>query len=136
MINDDISTELFTNEELEEVKARIKGNKGCGDDGISPKVIKRCDVDDIILIKFCNKALEDGLAPEQWKISNIVPVPKKRDLSKTTNYRGISISLTSLTAKTLNIMKLNRNKPAVENLLRSNQNGFRSSEVVDLPPVT
>ena len=74
-------------------------------------MIKRCDVDDIILIKFCNKALEEGLAPEQWKISNIVPVPKKGDLSKTTNYRGIS--LTPLTAKTLNRMILNRIKPAV-----------------------
>ena len=119
-----ISTEPFSKDELKVAKARIKENKACGEDGIPPEVIKRCDLDDIIL-SFCNGALEEGQAPEQWKISNIVPVPKKGDLSQTDNYRGIS--LTSLTAKTLNRMILNRIQPAIEGLLRDNQNGFRSS---------
>ena len=80
------------------------------------------DFDEIIL-GFCNQALNEGVAPEQWRISNIIPVPKKGDLSDTNNYRGIS--LTSIVTKTLNRMILNRIQPEVEKKLRDNQNGFR-----------
>ena len=45
-------------------------------------------------------ALCDVLIPDQWKLSNIVRVPKKVDLNKTDNFRGIS--LTSIVSKTLN----------------------------------
>ena len=54
---------------------------------------------------------------------NIVPVPKKGDLTNPNNYRGIA--LTSIVAKTLNRMILNRIRPEVEKILRINQNGFR-----------
>ena len=60
-----------------------------GDDNISPKVMKRV-----------HDALCDVLIADQWKLSNIVPVPKKEDLNKTDNFRGIS--LTSIVSKTLN----------------------------------
>ena len=84
--------------------------------------MKRLDIDDIIL-KFCNDALCDGHLPDQWKLSNIIPVPKKGDLTKTDNCRGIS--LTSIVRKTLNRMLLNRIKPSLEEILRNNQNGIR-----------
>ena len=48
-----------------------------GDDSISPEVMKRVDVDDIIL-KFCNEVLCDSHISGQWKLlSDIDPVPKK-----------------------------------------------------------
>lgn len=72
---------------------------------------------------FCNRALNDGFALEQWRISNIIPVPKKGDLTDTNNYRGIS--LTSIVTKTFNRMILNRIQPEAEKKLRDNQNGFR-----------
>ena len=53
----------------------------------------------------------------------IVPVPKKGNLTKTDNYRGIALS--SIVSKTLNRMVLNRIKPELDHLLRPNQNGFR-----------
>ena len=56
-------------------------------------------------------------------MSNIVPVPEKGDLTKTDNYRGIS--LTSIVSKTLNRLLLNMIKPSLEEVLRDNQNGFR-----------
>ena len=84
--------------------------------------MKRGDIDDIIL-KFCTDALCDGHIPDRWKLSNIVPVPKKGDLTKTDNYRRIS--LTSIVNKPLNRMLLNRIKPSLEEVLRDNQNGFR-----------
>ena len=83
---------------------------------------KRCDLDGIAL-SFCNKALTDGIVPDQWRISNIIPVPKKGDLTDPGNWRGIS--LTSLVAKKLNRMVFNRIQPAIEGVLRDTQNGFR-----------
>ena len=103
----DINTDPFTSEELQQAKRQIVEGKAFGDDNISPEVMKRVDLDEIIL-KFCNDALSDGKIPNQWKLSNIIPVPKKGDLTKTDNYRGIS--LTSIVSKTLNRMVLNRIK--------------------------
>ena len=118
----DISVELFTLEELGVAKKNIQEGKAYGDDGIAPEVLKRVDIDKEIL-DFCNKALADGSIPDQWRQLNIVPVPKKGNLTKVDNYRGIA--LTSIVSKTLNRMILNRLKPAMEKILRINQNGFR-----------
>ena len=93
-----IETDPFTLEELQLAKKQIVEGKAFGDYGISPEVLKQVDIDDIVL-KFCNDALCDGNIPDQWKLSNIITVPKKGDLTKTNNYRGIS--LTSIVSKTL-----------------------------------
>ena len=66
--------------------------KACGADGIPAEVIKRANIDEIVL-SFCNEALSSNKIPDQWKISHIVPVPKTGDLTKTDNYRGISLSI-------------------------------------------
>ena len=87
----EISTEPFTPKELKLAKGRITEGKAYGEDAISPEVMKRCDFDEIIL-GFCNQALNGGTAPEQWRISNIIPVPKKGDLTDTNNYKGISLT--------------------------------------------
>ena len=96
----------------------MKEGKSCGEDGITPEIIKRCDLDDILLY-FCNQALE-GCIPNLWTISNIIPVPKTGDLTNPTNYRGIS--LTSVAAKVFNKLILNRIRPLIEDKLRINQN--------------
>ena len=53
----------------------------------------------------------------------VIPVPKSGHLTMTDNYRGIS--LTCILAKMFNRMMLNRLRPAIDPLLRNNQNGFR-----------
>ena len=55
--------------------------------------------------------------------SYIIPVPKSGHLTVTDNYRGIS--LTCIVARMFNRMMLNRLRPAIDPLLRNNQNGFR-----------
>ena len=62
--------------------------------------------------------LDVGEKPDQWSTANIIPIPKKGDLTEPTNYRGISLS--SLVAKALNRMVLNRLKPEIETILRRN----------------
>ena len=112
----------FTMDEYKKAKSELKLGKAAGDDGIRPEVLKLCNLDDIIL-KFCNRALTKRESPDQWKMSNLVCIPKLGDLSKGGNYRGISLG--SLVFKTRNRMMLHRIRPELDKKLRFNQNGFR-----------
>ena len=118
----DIKTGPFEHEEYIQAKRSLVEGKSCGEDNIPPEVLKRCDLDDIVL-EFCNDAFINRRKPSQWSILNIVPIPKSGDLSQAGNYRGISLS--SLVAKTYNRMILNRIRPKLDKHLRTNQNGFR-----------
>jgi hypothetical protein len=64
-----------------------------------------------------------GKVPSEWSTAAIVPFPKKGDLTKPANYRGIL--LTSVAAKIYNKLLMNRIYPFIDPLLRHNQNGFR-----------
>lgn len=75
------------------------------------------------LLDVCKIMLEGGGKPELWFKSIIVTVPKKGDFSEPQSYRGIALILTA--AKIYNRMLLNRTRPHVDPLLRTNQNGFR-----------
>ncbi|XP_072047147.1 uncharacterized protein [Amphiura filiformis] len=123
-ITDDLTIEVgpFSHEEYTKAKTAIAEGKSSGEDGIPPEVLKRCDLDDLVL-GFCNDALLKEIMPDQWSILNIIPIPKSGDLSQGGNYRGISLS--SIVAKTFNRLILNRIRPKVDVLLRNNQNGFR-----------
>ena len=112
----------FTREELNAARKQLKSGKAAGEDGINAEVIKYVDTGDILL-DMCNDALLNRNVPDQWKRLNIMPVPKKGDLSRVENYRGIALS--SVVAKTLNRMIRNRMTPAFEEILRPEQNGFR-----------
>ena len=109
-------------DELQKAKARITLGKASGPDNIPPEVIKLCDIDQILL-DFANDLLINKQKPSQWSISDIIPVPKKGDLSKGGNYRGISLN--AITSKLINRMILNRIQPILDPHLRPNQNGFR-----------
>ena len=73
-----------------------------------PEVLKKIGIDDIIL-SFSNKILLNNQTPEQFSTMNILPIPESGDLSITSNYRDIA--LTSLVAKVINRMILNRIRP-------------------------
>ena len=55
----DIDTDPFTRQELTLAKKQITEGKACGDDMVPSEVMKRADLDEIIL-DFCNKALING----------------------------------------------------------------------------
>ena len=115
----------FTQEEYQRAKKAIVEGKAGWVDGVSPEVLKRCQVDDIIL-EFCNTALLHCKKPSQWSLANIIPIPKTGDLSLGRNYRGISLS--SLIQKTYNKMILHRIRSKVDPWLRIYQNGFRPGQ--------
>ena len=96
--------------------------KTSGEDNIPPEVLKRCDLDNIVM-NFCNDALLEGKKPRsQWSILNIAPIPKSGDLSIGSNYRGISLSF--IVTQTYNRMILNRIRQELDKHLRTKQNGF------------
>ena len=126
--NNKVSDELpvdcspFSLEELTTVIKSITASKAPGLDNIPPSVWKEPLLHEELLY-FCNEALLHGNIPDEWKTAAIVPFPKKGDLTKPANYRGISLSPTA--AKIYNKLLLNRIYPYIDTLLRPNQNGFR-----------
>ena len=117
-----ISCDPFSFTELHQVIKSLKSSKSPGLDNIPPAVWKLPDLHQYLL-GFCNAALVNGSIPEAWKTASIIPIPKKGDLSKPGNYRGISLA--PVAAKVYNKLLLNRIYPFVDPLLRPNQNGFR-----------
>ena len=77
-------------------------------------------LDDIVL-GFANQAYTEGSIPERWKTLVIVIVPKKGDLTKPDNYRGISFI--SLVMKLYNRMIMNRLRPVLDPCFRSTAHG-------------
>ena len=61
--------------------------------------------------------------PAEWKEGYLIKIPKKGDLSRCDNYRGIT--LLSVPGKILNRIILERMKGKVDQILREQQAGFR-----------
>ena len=73
-------------------------NKAQGPDAISGAVLKNCsETLAYPLSVLVNLSYNTGYIPQEWKLFNVVPVHKKDDKNKVTNYRPIS--LTSLVMK-------------------------------------
>ena len=120
----DIPTTNFTLDELKTVLNRIKSSKAFGPDNI-PAIIWTDEHFYEPLLKVCNFCpFEHKRCPSFWRKSQIIPAPKKGDLSLVTNYRGIS--LIPIAAKIYNKLILNRLLPYIDPLLRNDQNGFRA----------
>ena len=117
-----ISTSPFTKEELLIVLKSFSNNKSPGLDNI-PTILWKDNIFHNLLLEFCNHTLVQFTSPSSWLKGNIIPVPKKGDLTSASNYRGIT--LTPIAAKIFNKLLLNRIVPALDPLLRKNQNGFR-----------
>ena len=117
----DIRTDEFSEDEIIKAIKEMKNDKAPGLDGLTLDVWKLQNTQKY-LKQFCIETF-NGVRPDEWGISGIVPVPKKGDLTRCTNYRGISLS--QIASKVYNRLILNRIRPTIDNLLRSSQNGFR-----------
>ena len=110
-----------TREETEKAIAARKAKKASTSDcAISVEALQwdgdhRLDV----IHAFCSEVYSTLSPPRQWITNVPIPLPKKGDLSLMTNFRGIS--LICIAAKVYNKILLNRIRPHVDPLLRSNQ---------------
>ncbi|CAF3185570.1 unnamed protein product [Rotaria socialis] len=110
--------------EVEEAIRTLKSNKSPGSDGITAEMIQAGGEQLTHEIhSLCNKAWHEGVIPEEWGKSILIPIPKKGDLSECANYR--TVSLISHTGKILLTVLLNRLKRHLDPYLSEEQAGFR-----------
>ena len=122
-----IPTTKFTLDELKNALKQIKPAKSFGPDNI-PAIIWKDEHFYELLLKLCNYcAFEHKRCPSYWRKSQIIPVPKKGDLSLVTNYRGIS--LLPIAAKIYNKLIFNRLLPFINPLLRKQSKGCSCRKV-------
>ena len=104
----------------------IKEGKATGPDGIPGRVLKACAFSaSEVLSSLFRISLDSGVLPQEWKISNVVPVFKAGDECQASNYRPIS--LLSIVSKVLERVVHNSLLSHIEDnsLLSGVQFGFR-----------
>ena len=76
------------------ISKNLNPEKAHGWDNISIRMIKLCGkaIVDPLRILFLS-FLEEGVYPDDWKKSNVVPIHKKESTNLIKNYRAISVLL-------------------------------------------
>ena len=82
----------ITEADVNAVIKSLKTGKAPGEDDIRSEMLKAMNMYGVRwLIRICKVACSTGQAPEQRQTSVIIPIHKKGDKRKCTNYRGISL---------------------------------------------
>ena len=82
----------FSPSRIKAFLANININKACGPDEIPGIVLKMCSNSVALPLSIIYRLIYNtGSLPLQWKLSNIVPIFKKGDSKKVSNYRPISL---------------------------------------------
>ncbi len=122
---------------VQKVLAKMPGKLSCGPDGIPALLYKQCSrVLAFPLALLFKRSLESGDIPEIWKHTLVVPIFKKGNKSKPTNYRPVSLSCVVMLifercVKLFILGHLETNK-----LLSDKQYGFRKRRSVDIQLLT
>ncbi|CAH0549695.1 unnamed protein product [Brassicogethes aeneus] len=122
--------EKFQSVSMTEMKKIIKTMKNVGgcESGVSKKVL--CDICDVAgnrLLDVLNTSLYTGVFPEEWKRSIIVPVPKVQKTILHNQFRPINTVEVYEKVLELVVKKQLQYHCDVNNILVSNQSGFRSN---------
>lgn len=115
-----------TKKEIIDAIMKLNSGKASGPDEIPPEALKAdpSTTADILHPLF-TKIWNEKEFPKDWKEGHLVKIPKKGDLTKCENYRGIT--LLSVPGKVFNRVLLDRMKEAVDARLRDEQAGFRKN---------
>ena len=120
----EVSTDYLSKEEISKSLDDLKNNKAAGPDNITAEVLKADKETTITKLEEIFKLAWDAEeVPGDWKDGLIVKLPKKGDLTKCGNWRGLT--LMSIPAKLLGRSMIRRLRDGVEEKLRSEQAGFR-----------
>ncbi|VDP01155.1 unnamed protein product, partial [Schistosoma curassoni] len=112
-----------TKEKIRMAIRQIKIGKSAGPNNIPAEALKSdTKVTTNMLHLLFKKIWEEEQVPMDWKEEHLIKIPKKGDLIKYENYRGIT--LLSVPGKVFNRVLLNRMKDAVDAKLRDQQVGF------------
>ena len=102
-------------------------NVAGSESGVSKKIL--CDVLDVAgnrLLDVLNTSLDNGEFPEEWKTSIIVPVPKVQNTNLHNQFRPINTVEVYEKVLELVVKKQLQHHCDVNNILVSNQSGFRA----------
>uniref|UniRef100_A0A914V3E1 Reverse transcriptase domain-containing protein n=1 Tax=Plectus sambesii TaxID=2011161 RepID=A0A914V3E1_9BILA len=114
----------ITTDETKNAMKALKRGKAAGIDGIPPELIKIGDAAHVgSLTNLLNSCWMARVVPKEWRSGVIVTLPKKGDLSKCDNWRGIT--LLSVPGKILSTVLLQRLQRAIDEQLREEQAGFQ-----------
>ena len=78
--------------EVKTLLSKLDTKKGSGSDSIPNNFLKRCS-DTICnpLTRIYQASINQGIFPNEWKITRVYPIHKSGDKSLISNYRGIAI---------------------------------------------
>ena len=83
---------IITPLEVESILKTLKLGKASGPNGLNNRVLKELSKElSSPLCSLFNQSLNCGVLPASHKIAHVSPIPKKGDLSVTSNYRPISL---------------------------------------------
>ena len=119
-------TELPSMEELVGAIGKLKNGKAGGSSGIRPEMVKVACQDPGFadqLLDLVHTTWKDQLVPKDWTDAVLIPIPKKGDLSKCDNWRGIS--LLDVVGKVIARILQDRLQKLAEDELPESQCGFR-----------
>lgn len=102
----------------------MRNNKAAGESGILAEMVKYAGVQvHASLLALVHKVWQTGSVPQAWKDAELVPIPKKGDLSQCDNWRGIA--LLEVVGKIVGRLIQNRLQEFAEEVLPESQCGFR-----------
>ena len=91
-VQDELLDSEITEDEVRKAIWRLKSGKAAGTDQVINQFLKSTErVILPFLVKLCNAIFNQGIFPEEWTKSIIVPQHKKGDCDNPDNYRGISL---------------------------------------------
>ena len=118
----------ITIEELKKTLKKLKDDSASGQDRITNRMLKNLPNFFLkILAKFFNLCLSQSEIPDDWKVSKVTMIPKKKISSDPSNYRPISV--TSCLGKVLERIITNRLYLFLtkKGFLCKQQSGFRKN---------
>ena len=116
--------EVFTLTEVVAVIRVLKSGKVAGEDKIRPEMLKTLNREGVRWLKrVYQMAWKLGKTPKDWQKGVIIPIYKKGNRKKCTNYQGIS--LLSLSGKAYAKCLKRKCREIVELKLKDGQCGFR-----------
>lgn len=112
-------------EELEKIVMDLPNKKGT-DEGITSEILKTTfSAIKNEFVDLINRSLEEGICPESWKTSTIIPIPKVGKPKKASHYRPIN--MLPLYEKVLELVVKNQIEKYLEenSIITEHQSGFR-----------
>ena len=125
-VEDKCQDVYFSQDDVLKVLSNLREDKAAGADDLSPRFLLHIKEQiSYPLFLIFRKSLDEGVVPEDWKLSNVSPIYKKGNRNQAENYRPVS--LTSVICKLFeSIMRDTLVHHLEEKLLiGSSQHGFR-----------